>query len=424
MAHAARHPPSAVLSRFVVVALAAAFISCATRSHQPVPASPAPVDTSAFAVAMASVAKAPWTEGNRIVTLNNGDGYFPVMLEAIADAKRSITFETFVYKQGLAGHSFSTALAEAARKGVKVHVILDAFGARYINEGNLRKMRESGVQLHWYSPWVWSRPLRYNHRTHRKIMVVDGAVAYTGGAGFTDRWLGDAHSPDHWRDTQYEIRGPVVRQIQEAFNKNWKELTGEELSGPDYFPSLRHHGDKRAHFSLGAPLEQEDTMGSSFLLAIKAAREEIILEQSYFIPTRELMQSLLDALERGVKVEILVPGEHTDMPICRDASRGDLLRLHRAGALIWEYQPTMMHGKLLVVDRYFSAVGSANFDPRSFFYNDEANLNVLHRGFSHEQIGMFVRDKERCKLLTGDDLRLRPHRIPAEGWARLVRGQL
>ncbi len=398
-------------------------LSCGGRFQQ-ISSSPPAVRTHRFAALMTTTARAPWVEGNAIRTLENGDSYFPVMLTAIRNARKTITFETFVFKQGTVGGKFSVAFADAARRGVKVHVVLDANGSRWVNDDDVALMRRSGVEFHMFRPFDILRLDRYNYRTHRKIMVVDGSLAFTGGAGYTDVWAGDAQSPHNWRDTQYEVRGPVVRQLQEGFNENWRELTGLELRGPDYFPPLSRAGNHRAHFSLGSPEKSGDTLGSSFLLAINAAQTSILIEHSYFIPHRDLLDALLRARRRGVRVEVIICGEHTDFKVCRVAQRPALLQLNRAGAEIWEYTPTMMHGKLVVVDDHFSAVGSANFDDRSFFINDEANLNVLSGRFAAEQRRMFERDKKNCTLLTPEDLKLRLHQLPAHLGAQAIKSQL
>lgn len=404
-------------------ALAITLTSCSGH-FQDVPTSPPPVRSAEFAALMSHTARAPWVDGNQVTTLENGNGYFPPMLEAIRKARKTITFETFVYKQGRVGRDFSVAFAEAARRGVKVHVLLDSNGSRWVDKNDIAAMKSEGVEFHLYRRFNPLKPLAYNYRTHRKIMVVDGEVAYTGGAGYTDVWIGDAQSEKYWRDTQYEIRGPVVRQLQAGFMENWREVTGESHAGPAYFPPLKPVGRMNSHFSLGAPEDRGDTLGSSFLLAINAAQESILLEHAYFIPHRDLLDALLRALGRGVRVEIIVCGEHTDFAVCRLAQRPALLKLHRAGAVVWEYATTMMHGKLLVVDDYFSAVGSANFDDRSFFLNDEANLHVLDTKFAQDQRAMFERDKKQCDLLNKEHLRFRLHQLPLQLGALAIKSQL
>ncbi len=380
--------------------------------------------SGAFAEAMVVVGRSPWREGNRISTHLNGDGFYPVMLEAIGRAGKSITFESFVNKQSMPVKQFSEAFAERARAGVKVHLVLDAFGSRHFGEPFLRFLREAGVEIELYSPFRLMRPFRYNHRTHRRILIVDGEVGFTGGAGWTEHWTGNARTPEHWRDTQYKIRGPLVRDLQHCFNDNWKELTGRELTGPDYFPPLTRAGRLTAQHVTGSPLKSGDTIGRTYLLAINAARKSILIEHSYFVPPKPINEALLRAARRGVAIDIILPGEHTDMPIDRNAASRGHRDLLKAGVRMHEFLPTMMHGKLLVVDGAFTAVGSANLDGRSFFINDENNVHVLGTVFAREQTLMFERDRARCRQLGPDDIPHRLRDLPMNMFAHAISGQL
>lgn len=391
---------------------------------QDLPAHPPAVSTPQFAGILADTGKAPWTHGNSVRTLVNGDEFFPVMLTAIEQARQTITLETFVFKRGNVGRKFTTALANAATRGVRVHMILDSNGSQWVDEVDVEFLRSKGVELYFFRPFSMFRPLAYNTRTHRKTLVIDGRLAFTGGAGFTDRWLGNAQSPRHWRDTQYEIRGPVVHQFQESFNENWEELTGETLNGPEYFPRLSARGSITAHLSVGAPDERGDTLGSSYLLAIRAAQKSIRIAHSYFIPHRKLVDALLAARERSVSVEIIICGDHTDFPLGQIAQRPALQKLAEAGAEILEYQPTMMHAKMFMVDDHFVAVGSANIDDRSFFINDEANLHVLDDNFARRHSQIFDEDKEHCRRLEPEDLEIPFSKIPAYIGAQILKSQL
>lgn len=415
---ALKRPPCIALLGLVLLS------SCASRRLQSVAVSPPPVTSAAFAAEMADVAKAPWTKGNDIRTLENGEVYFAVMLKAVLAAKKSITFESFVNANSLPVYRFSEAFAERARAGVKVHVILDAFGSRHFGEDHLELMRKAGVQVEIYSPFQWRHLPRYNHRTHRRVLVVDGRVGFTGGAGWTHLWLGHAHAPEFWRDTQYELHGPVVRQLQDNFNDNWQELTGAELAGPDYFPPLQQAGGITAQMILGSPEKRPDTIGSSCLLAIRAAQRSIYICHAYFIPIPEIEEALVAAAHRGVHVEIMLPGKHTDMPIARTATLASLRRLIAAGAELYEYEPTMLHGKLMVVDDHLTIAGSGNIDPRSFFLNDENNLHVLDANFAAEQWRMFERDKQHCQRQSVADLRLSWSKLYEAVQGRFLRGQL
>jgi cardiolipin synthase len=401
--------------------------SCGSHQHLALqaPASqPAAVTTKAFARDLALTSGSAWTTGNDITTLENGGLYYPPMLEAIKNAKKSVTFETFAFMSSTPAYYFCLAMAERAQAGVKVHLILDGVGSRNLGDICENILREGGVELHWYRPYSIFRPRHSNNRTHRKILVVDGKVAFTGGAGFADGWMGHAHTPRHWRDTQYEIHGPAVAQLQHVFLNNWTELTGTKLTGPDYFPPLRPAGNLTAQLTLGAPHELGDTIAQTYLLAIAAARESILIEHAYFIPNPTLRNAIAAAAQRGVRIEIIAPGGHIDVPLCRTAARLTYRQLLDAGARIWEYQPTMMHGKLIVVDDHLVIAGSANFDDRSFFINDENNMHVLSRTFAREQTEMFNRDKARSTEITTADLRTNLFQLPSKLTARLLSPQL
>lgn len=384
--------------------------SCVATRFQRVSAVPASVRTPAFAEELARVSKTAWTHGNGIRTLENGGNYYPAMLQAMRQATRSITFESYVCVDSEPTQKFTQMFVERARAGVKVHVILDAFGCSKYGDAHLTAMREAGVQVHLYRPMSLWVPWRFIHRTHRRVLVADGRVGFMGGAGWAYCWDGHAENVHRWRDTQYELRGPVVAQLQDNFNDNWEELTGSKLTGPDYYPALSVAGGTRAQMVLGSPEKLGDTLGSAYLLAIRAARESIIIAHAYFIPNRPLMNALLDARKRGVRVQILVPGSHTDFPASRSVGAPKLRRLLEAGAELHEFQPTMTHGKLLVVDGHLSIAGSANLDQRSFFINDENNLHVLEDDFAARQLDMVKRDLQRSKLLQPSDLKRSPVR--------------
>ena len=416
--------PIQFFCRTLLLACLSLFVSCSFQRLQPVSTNPPPVHTKQFATELATVGKAPWTQGNHIEALHNGDEFFPVMLEAVKNAQHSITFESFVSRRSWPVYQFSEAFYEAAQRGVKVHLILDSFGSRHWGDTYLADMRKTGIEIEWYSPFTLLRPMRYNHRTHRRVLVVDGKIGYTGGAGWTDRWSGHAQSPDNWRDVQLELRGPVVAQLQDNFNDNWEELTGTQLEGPRYFPPQKAQGNLTAQMILGSPEKQEDTIGSTNLLAIRSAKKSIYLAHSYFLPNKIITKALYDALDRGVHIEIIVPGKHTDMPIARLVTIGALRKLHQKGAHIYEYQPTMMHAKLLVIDEHLTIAGSGNIDQRSFFINDENNLHVLDSSFAKKQIATFRTDRKHCTLLTDKDLRLKISQLPAAGVGKIFESQL
>ncbi|WP_133793966.1 phospholipase D-like domain-containing protein [Prosthecobacter fusiformis] len=380
--------------------------SCVATGFQRVSKSPPPVQTPAFAQELSHIAKTPWTEGNAILTLENGGNYFPAMLKAMREAKKTLTFESYVCVDSEPTQRFSQMFAERARAGVRVHVLLDAFGCSKYGEANLKVMRDAGVQLHLYRPMNLLVPWKFIHRTHRRALVADGKVGFMGGAGWAYCWDGHAENVHRWRDTQYELRGPVVAQLQDNFNDNWEELTGHRLTGPDYYPPLAKAGNLKAQMALGSPEKLGDTLGSTYLLAFRAAQKSIVIAHAYFIPNAPLRDALKDALKRGVKVQIIIPGKHIDFPASRSVNTRYLRQLVAAGAELYEFQPTMTHGKLVIVDGHLSIAGSTNLDQRSFFINDENNLNVLDAAFSARQLDMVERDKQRSKRLERADLNL------------------
>lgn len=389
--------------------------SCVAVGFKPVPHTPPGVRSAEFAQEMQRVAQTSWQAGNRIITLENGGSYFPAMLQAMEKARQSITFESYVCVDSEPTRKFSEMFARKAREGVRVHVILDAFGCSKYGQEHLENMRAAGVELHLYRPMNLLAPWRFIHRTHRRVLVADGQVGYLGGAGWAYCWDGHAENQHRWRDTQYEVRGPAVAQLQDTFNDNWEELTGRRLSGAAYYPALGREGGLTAQAVHGSPEKQGDTLGTAYLLAFRAAQQRIVIAHAYFIPNRPLMNSLLAALERGVQVVVLIPGSHIDFPASRSVNTRYLRRLLAAGAELHEFQPTMTHGKLVIIDSYLTMAGSANLDQRSFFINDENNLNVLDEGFARRQQEMVDRDLKRSLPLDRARLRLPPVRV-LQGW--------
>jgi cardiolipin synthase len=358
------------------------------------------VDDPLFLRSMEHLVQPGLLPSNRVSSLINGNQIFPAMLEAIRNADRSITLETYIYWSGSVGQQFAEALAERARAGVKVHVLVDWVGARKLDTYQFDMMREAGVELYRYNPLVWYNLARLNHRDHRKLLVVDGKVGFIGGVGIADQWLGDADSPGHWRDSQFRVEGPVVGQMQAAFMDNWMKTSARVLHGPDYFPELLPAGDHYAQVFKSSPREGTESVRLMYLLSIAAARKNLRLSVPYFVPAGLTIRELVEARERGVDVEIIVPGARTDAPIVRYASRAQWGKLLKAGVKIYEYQPTMYHCKMMIVDDVWVSVGSANFDTRSFRLNDEANLNVFSPAFAAEQIRIFEADKQKAREYT------------------------
>ncbi|MCM5680546.1 cardiolipin synthase [Schlegelella sp. S2-27] len=365
------------------------------------------------------------TEGNHVRLLRNGDEIFPAMLEAIRSARQSICFETFIYWSGEIGREFAQALSERARAGVPVQVLLDWLGSQRIDKDVLSRMRDAGVQVELYHRPRLMQLRRFNNRTHRKLLVVDGRIGFTGGVGVADHWRGHAQDEAHWRDSHFRAEGPVVAQFQAVFLDNWIKATGTVLHGERYFPPLSAAGPLPAQMFSSSPSGGSASMHLMYLLAIVAASRSIQLQSAYFVPDRLAVQALIDAARRGVAVQVLVPGRRTDAEVVRRASRALWGRLLAAGIEIAEYQPTMFHCKVLVVDELLVSVGSTNFDNRSFRLNDEANLNVIDAGFAREMVETFRQDWQRARPVTLHAWKHRPlwQRLP-ERAAALLRQQL
>lgn len=342
----------------------------------------------------------PVVGGNRYRVLKNGDEIFPAMLSAIRGARKTINFESYIYWSGDVGKDFAEALAERARTGVRVRVLLDWMGSAKIDKAMLDVMTDAGVDLKRYHPVRWYTLGKLNNRTHRKLLIVDGTVGFTGGVGIAPEWTGHAQDPQHWRDTHFQVEGPVVGQMQSVFLDNWIKVSGEVPHGEDYFPVLPRVGQGRAQIFSSSPTGGSESMALMYLLAITAASRSIDLSSAYFVPDDLTLKALLAALKRGVRVRIIVPGEHMDSETARSASRSRWGQPLEAGAIIAEYGPTMYHCKVMIVDGLLVSVGSTNFDNRSFHLNDEATLNILDREFGAEQTRTFEEDLSLSKPIS------------------------
>lgn len=382
------------------------------------------VATPEFRQAMSSLISPGFVGGNRVQTLNNGDEIFPAMLAGIRSAKRSVNFETYVFEEGKTPQAFAEAFAAKAREGVPVKVLLDAHGSMKSKQYH-QMMRDAGVQVEIYHPLLGMKLRSANFRTHRKLLLIDGRVGFIGGVGIADEWNGDARSPEEWRDLHYRVEGPVVAQLQGAFNDNWLDTHHEVLQGSEYYPPLSAVGQIQAKAFFSAPQKGRSSVELMYHLAIASAQKEILIETPYFIPDATLIDALCSAAQRGVKVQIIMPGEHIDQKKVRRASKKTWKKLLTGGVRLYEYQPTMIHSKLLVVDGLFASIGSANFDPRSIRINDEANLSLLDRGFARTQVAVFQRDQRDCRALTLDEAgKIKPHEVPLQAVQKPVESQL
>ncbi len=346
--------------------------------------------------------------GNRIQPLQNGDEIFPAMLEAIRGAKHSIDFETYIYWSGTAGTEFAGALTERALAGVKVHVMLDWLGSVKMDQSLLRLMQAGGVEVERYHAVRWYALGKLNNRTHRKVLIVDGLVGFTGGVGIADQWGGHAQDPDHWRDCYFRVEGPVVGQIQAAFMDNWIKTTGRVLHGDDYFPLLETKGSMDMQMFMSSPSGGSASMRLMYLTAITAAETSIDIEAAYFVPDPLMTGELIKARRRGVRIRILVPDKHIDSETVRIASKRAWGPLLESGVEIYEYDPTMLHCKMLIFDGTMVSVGSTNFDMRSFELNDEASLNVYDDSFAANMTQVFEKDLSAANRYSLEQWQHRP----------------
>ena len=366
------------------------------------------IEDPQFRRALGALLGPPIVDGNRVDVLLNGDAIFASMLKAIGQAQHSITFETYIYWSETIGREFADALMARARAGVRVHVLLDWVGSAKMEQRYLDEMKQASVEVERYHKPNWSGLYRMNNRTHRKLLVVDGEIGFTGGVGIADKWRGDAQDSEHWRDTHFRVEGPVVAQMQSVFMDNWIKATGRVLHGELYFPALTSRGEQRAQMFSSSPTGGSESMHLMYLMALTAATHSIHLSNSYFVPDELAVKALVAAAQRGVKVQIITPGGDIDSEVVRRASRARWGPLLEAGVLIAEYQPTMFHCKVLVVDELLVSAGSTNFDNRSFRLNDEANLNVLGAPFARQQIEIFQRDLQRSRPITLQAWQQRP----------------
>jgi cardiolipin synthase A/B len=348
---------------------------------------------------IATLIDAPVTSGDSYEVLQNGDQFYASMLAAIRGAKRTIALETYNFNKGDIGETFTVALVDAATRGVEVRLVLDAFGASAPPDGLDDRIEKAGGRVHWFNqigPWTVEST---NTRTHRKLLVVDGEVAYTGGAGIADTWVGNARNKDEWRDTQFKITGPAVRLLEACFFENWLEAggEGEPVLHPQAATASR---DTRSVVIWSNPVGGVSNVKQLYLYSIAAARESIDIQSPYFVPDASGRAALKEARKRGVKVRILSDGDETDAKSVKHASRRTYQRLLDDGIEVYEYVPTMMHAKVMVVDRAWTVVGSGNFDNRSLELNDEITVAVFDRGLSRTLTDAFENDMRHSKQWT------------------------
>ena len=348
---------------------------------------------------------APVTSGNRIDVLLNGDETFPVMLDEIRKAKSSITFAQYLYENGSIARELAQAFADRCRAGVKTTILLDSHGSGKVPSEIIATMKDAGCNVEYFRrvdaegiifPW---KLLRYNYRSHRRVLVIDGRVGFTGGYGISEAWTGNGRMPEHWRDTNVRIEGPVVKFLQTAFAESWLEATGIAIGGDDYFPHLEPKGNLSAQVVKSSPTGGSFQNYMLFLLSINAAKTSVLITNPYFIPDEVMTNALLKAVERGVRVVVLVPGK-SDSRFTYTASRSQYGKLLLGGVKVFEYQASLMHAKTIVADGVWATIGSTNFDNRSFALNQEINLTVYDKGTAQKLEKIFSDDLTYSKEIT------------------------
>jgi len=352
-------------------------------------------ELDAFLRALQGAAGVCVAAGNEVEVFQNGDEIFPPMLAAIRESRSTIHFATYIYWAGTMPREFAQALSEAARRGVMVRLVLDSEGAEPMPRELVKQMSDAGCKVTWFRRLQWFDWMKYNHRSHRRLLVVDGTIGFTGGVGIADEWTGHAQSPSHWRDTHVRLKGPVVSALQSAFTDSWNQSTEELLLDARDFPPLPQTGDVPVCAVLSTPANGASEAQRVMAALIAGSTRTLYISNSYFVPTPSFIDALCGARDRGVDVRILVPGPYHDQKLVQRASRHSWPRLVEHGVGIYEYQPTMMHAKTVVADGELVLVGSINFDPRSFALNSEFGVLIVSRRLAAEMVLSFEADRER-----------------------------
>jgi cardiolipin synthase len=342
-----------------------------------------PIDSEIFLKTLEALTDAQINHCSRLTVHTNGEQFYEAELQAIAGARQSINLEAYIFERGEVTRRFVAALAERARAGVKVSVTLDAIGSFSTRKSYFRDLIAAGGKVEFYHPFSWKSIARVNNRTHRELLVVDGQTGFIGGAGFADHWLISKKAHQRWRDTMIQAEGRVVCNLQATFAENWLESCGKVIFGEEHFPFCESKGESKAMVVNSAPSAGGSTRARVLFQAlVAAAQDSICINSPYFLPERSLIDELVRAVQRGVKVKIIVPGRKSDHMLTRSSSRRLFGALLKAGAEIYEYQPAMIHAKILIIDGLWSVVGSTNFDNRSFGLNDEVNMAVRDPEFA------------------------------------------
>ncbi len=355
---------------------------------------------------------APIVSGNRIEVLLNGDETFPVMLREIRGAKSTITFAQYLYEDGSIARELAQAFAERCRAGVEADILLDRHGSGKVPSDIIATMKDAGCHVEYFRrveadgiifPW---KLLRYNYRSHRRVLVIDGQIGFTGGYGISEAWTGNGRMPEHWRDTNARIEGPIVRFLQAAFAESWLETTGIAIGGDGYFPRVELSGNLPAQVVKSSPTGGSFQNYMLFLLSINSAKKSILITNPYFIPDDVMTEALVKAATRGVRVVVLLPGE-IDSQLTYSTSRSHYGPLLLGGVQVFEYKASLMHAKTVVIDGVWATIGSTNFDSRSFALNQEINLTVYDSGIAHRLEEIFQEDLKYSQQITYEQWRSR-----------------
>ena len=367
-------------------------------------------DSPEFLVLAESMADAKVNRTGSLEVLKNGPAFYTAELDAIRNARRSVNLEAYIFQKSDIGSQYLEAMAERARSGVAVNVVLDAFGSAGVRRSFFRPLLDAGGKVRWYNSPAWYRMTRLDNRTHRELLIVDGQVGFIGGAGIADQWFAGSNGHPRWRDTVVRIEGEAVPNLQATFAENWLAASGELLAGNAYFPEIACPNK-----TITMVINSTPTVGGStrarvlFQLLLASAKRSISITTPYFLPDKSLTRELCRAIEeRGVKLRILVPGHESDHLLTRSTSRGGYGPLLKAGAEVYEYQPAMIHAKVLCVDGLWGVVGSTNFDNRSFGINDEVNLAVCDPAFAERLERDMSGDIEQSRRVSLEEWRSRP----------------
>jgi cardiolipin synthase A/B len=360
------------------------------------------IGDSLFVRTMESFTGTHLTDGNHVTVLFNGEQTYPTLWTALRGAKQTITMQMYYFEPSAMADTLSAILTERARSGVAIHFLTDAFGAQHMTHGYIDTLRAAGVQTAMFRPVHWYEMQKLQNRSHIRAVVIDGRIGFTGGFGIADKWLGNGHTKDQWRDTDARFTGPAVSQLQSTFAEGWVEATGNLLTGEKYFPK---EPIKEEPAETAGLLDAQPTIGSTraerFLaLSIAGARHTLYITNSYFVPNHDFGQLLVQAAKRGVDVRVLTVGPETDVRITRWAGRKQYDQLLKGGVRIYEFAPTMMHAKTLVADGIWSSIGTMNLDNRSMVFNNESNLNILDSATGRMMDSVFLNDLRHSKEIT------------------------